>query len=261
MDYGQVLAYESSGKLINFLNVDACIDLYGTEELGQSKNHIHKILLHQPNLIFHYCQLGYQTYLTDNETLSALEKLHFETYRVGQIRDNLENIEPIIRNADLMSFDISAIKHSDAPGNKDAQPFGLTGEEACQICWYAGLNNKMSSVGFYEYNPEEDYKGHTAAVIATMIWYFTEGFYLRRNETNMSDPDYVKYIVSLKEEPHQLVFYKNTRSEKWWMEVPYPADKARLARNSVVPCSYGDYLAANQGEIPIRWILTHAKLI
>jgi formiminoglutamase len=161
----------------------------------------------------------------------------------------------------MLSFDITAIKQSDAPGNSNAQPFGLTGEEACQICWYAGLNSKLSSVGFYEYNPDLDFKGQTAGVIATMIWYFTEGFYLRKEEINITDPKFVKYIVSLQEDPHKLTFYKNSQTEKWWMEVPFPTNKSQYARNSIVPCSYSDYQAANNGEIPNRYILTHAKLI
>jgi formiminoglutamase len=261
MDYGQFLSYISANKLISFLNIDARVDMYGSDEFGANRHHIHKILVHEPNIIFHYSHLAYQSYLTDQETISVLEKLYFETYRLGQIRENLDEIEPVIRNADLMSFDITAIKQSDAPGNKNAQPFGLTGEEACQICWYAGLNPKMSSIGFYEYNPLEDIKGQTAGVIATMIWYFVEGYYLRRNDININDPQFVKYIVSLQEDPHKLIFYKNSASEKWWMEVPFPSDKSKYARNSIIPCSYNDYKAANKGEIPNRWILTHAKLI
>jgi formiminoglutamase len=261
MDYGQFLAYENTKNLITVLNVDATIDMYGSDEFGMDRHHIHKILVHEPNIIFHYSQLGYQSYLNDPETVSVLEKLYFETYRIGQIRENIEDIEPVIRNADMMSFDITAIKQSDAPGNSNAQPFGLTGEEACQICWYAGLNSKLTSVGFYEYNPTEDIKGHTAGVIATMIWYFTEGYYLRKDEFNLSNPKFVKYIVSLQEDPHKLTFYKNSQTEKWWMEVPFPTGKDQYARNSIVPCSYNDYKAANNGEIPNRYILTHAKLI
>jgi formiminoglutamase len=261
MDYGQFLAYESSNNMISVLNVDATIDMYGSDQFGMSKHHIHKILVHEPNIVFHYSHLAYQTYLNDPETVEVLEKLYFETYRVGQIRENIDEIEPVIRNADMMSFDIGALKQSDAPGNKNAQPFGLTGEEACQICWYAGLNAKMSSIGFYEYNPLEDIKGQTASVIATMIWYFTEGFYLRKDEFDINNPAYVKYIVSMQEDPHKLVFYKNSQTEKWWLEVPYSSDKSQYARNSLVPCSYSDYKAANNGEIPNRYILTHAKLI
>lgn len=261
MDYGQFLSYESTNNLITVLNVDAMIDMYGSNEFGANRHHIHKILVHEPNIIFHYCHLGYQTYLNDPETISVLEKLYFETYRIGQIRESLEEIEPVIRNADMLSFDVTAIKQTDAPGNANAQPFGLTGEEACQICWYAGLNSKLSSAGFYEYNPDLDFKGQTAGVIATMIWYFTEGFYLRKEEINITDPKFVKYIVSLQEDPHKLTFYKNSQTEKWWMEVPFPTNKSQYARNSIVPCSYSDYQAANNGEIPNRYILTHAKLI
>lgn len=261
MDFGQFLAYENTNNMISILNIDSCVDMYGSDEFGASKHHIHKILVHEPNIVFHYSHLGYQSYLNDPETITVLEKLYFETYRVGQIRENMEEMEPVIRNTDMMSFDISAVKLSDAPGNSNAQPFGLTGEEACQICWYAGLTAKLSSVGFYEYNPEEDIKGQTAGVLATMIWYFIEGYYLRKEDFDLNNPKYVKYIVSLQEDPHKLTFYKNVQTEKWWMEVPFPSGKSQYARNSIVPCSYSDYQAANNGEIPNRYILTHAKLI
>jgi formiminoglutamase len=261
MDIGQFLAYEASNNMISILNVDSTVDMYGSDEFGASRHHIHTILVHEPNIVFHYSHLGYQTYLNDSETIEVLEKLYFEAYRVGQIHENMEEMEPVVRNADMLTFDISSIRQSDAPGNKNSQPFGLTGEEACQICWYAGLTSKLSSVGFYEYNPLEDQKGQTAGVIATMIWYFIEGYYHRKEDFNLNNPKYIKYTVALQEEPHQLTFYKHSQTEKWWMEVPFPSGKSQYARNSIVPCSYSDYQAANNGEIPNRYILTHAKLI
>lgn len=260
LDYGQFLAYEDYGKPITYLTVDAEIDMQERDDFGFNKSHIHKILVHKPNIIFNYSHLAYQTYLTDQETLGVFEKLFFEAYRVGQLHENLEEAEPVVRHADLMSFDIGAIRQTDAPGNRDSHSFGLTGEEACQLCWYAGLNPKMSSVGFYEFNPVEDTKGQTAGVLAAMIWYFIEGYYLRKKDFNAKDPNYIKYIVSLKENPHKLVFYKNSQTEEWWMEVPYSSVKSNYADHSIIPCSYNDYKAAGNGEIPNRWILTHAKL-
>lgn len=260
LNYGQFLSYENTGKLISMMNVDAFIDMTSNKE-DQSRHHIHRILVHQPNIIFNYSHLAFQSYLNDQEVVNVLEKLHFEVYRLGKIRENMEDMEPVIRDADMLSFDVSAIRQSDAPGNKNCQPFGLSGEEACTICWYAGLSSKLSSIGFYEYNPEEDIKGQTAGVIATMIWYFIEGFYARKEDTDVSGPQYTKYLVSIDSGLGKLVFFKNTHTEKWWMEVPYPEEKAKLARNSIVPCSYNDYLMANKGEVPDRWILTHAKLI
>jgi formiminoglutamase len=257
---GQFLSYENTGKLISMLNVDAFIDMSGNKE-DQSKHHIHRVLVHQPNILFNYSHLGYQTYLNDQEVINVLEKLYFETYRIGKIRESIEDMEPVVREADLISFDLTAVKQTDAPGNKNSQPFGLTAEEACTLCWYAGLSTKLTSIGFYEFNPEEDVKGQTAGVVATMIWYFMEGYYSRKEDTDISGPQYTKYLVSVNSSVEKLIFYKNTFTEKWWMEVPYPQEKAKLARNSIVPCSYNDYLKANKGEVPDRWISTQAKLI
>lgn len=262
LDYGQYCAYETLEKLISLLNVDAFLDLEEKKEFGESQRHIHKILLHEPNYLFSYTHLAYQSYLIDPLSVAVLEKLYFEAFRVGQMRTNMQEMEPAIRNADMMSVDVTAIRSSDAPGNANAQPFGLTGEEACQICWYAGLNEKLSSIGFYEYNPTfDDVHKRTASVVATMIWYFIEGFYHRKNEQNFRSNDFMKYSVSMPTEPAVLTFYKSKVSEKWWLEVPYPNGKKRYSRNSIVPCSYNDYQTATKGEVPDRYISMLAKLI
>lgn len=261
MDLGQYMAYEQFEKLITVANVDAIIDLESEETGGSNRHHTHKIMMHEPNYLFNFANLGYQTFLNDAETITILERLYFENYRVGQMKDNMEEMEPVIRQADMLSFDITAIRVSDAPGNPNATPFGLTGEEACQIAWYAGMNNKLTSFGIYEYNPEEDIKGATATVIATMIWYFIEGYYHRKPDFDFQGDDYAKYIVTMKNDPHRIIFYKHKHTEKWWMEVPYPIEKQKYARVSVIPCSYSDYETATKGELPTRWITAHAKLI
>lgn len=262
LDYGQYTAYETMEKLVSLLNVDAFLDLDDKKDSDANQQHIHRILLHEPNYLFSYTHLAYQSYLIDPLSISVLEKLYFEAFRVGQMRTNLQEMEPAIRNADMLSFDITAIRSSDAPGNGKAQPFGLTGEEACQICWYAGQNEKLSSVGFYEYNPEfDDVHRKTASVVATMVWYFIEGYYHRKKDQNFRSNDFLKYVVSMPVEPETIAFYKSKISEKWWMEVPYPAGKERYARNSIIPCSYNDYQTATKGEVPERYISAVAKLI
>ncbi len=262
LDYGQYTAYESLEKLVSFLNVDATLDLEDKSVEGPNRQHINRILLHEPNYLFSYTHLAYQSFLIDPLAVAILEKLYFEAFRLGQLRTNLQEIEPVVRNADLVSFDVTAIRSADAPGNANAQPFGLTGEEACQICWYAGLNEKLSSIGFYEYNPSlDDAHKKTASVIATMIWYFIEGYYHRKNEQNFRSNDFLKYTVSMPVEPTTISFYKSKLSEKWWMEVPYPDGREKYARNSIVPCSYNDYQTAVKGEVPERYISTLAKLI
>src|SRR5204863_7875751 len=181
----------------SFLSVDAFLDLDDKQQAAPSRKHIHKMLVHEPNYLFSYTHLAYQSYLVDSFSTAVLEKLNFEAHRIGQVRSNLAEMEPAIRYADMFSFDVTAIKSSDAPGNANAQPFGLTGEEACQICWYAGMNEKLSSIGFYEYNPEkDDERKKTASVIATMVWYFIEGYYHRKKEQNIRSNDFIKYVVA-----------------------------------------------------------------
>lgn len=261
LDYGQYRGYEEMEKLVSLLNVDAFLDLDDSKEMNASSKHIHKILLHEPNYLLSYTHLAHQTYLIDAQAASILEKLYFEAFRIGQMRTNFAEMEPAIRNSDILSFDVTAIKSADAPGNANAQPFGLTGEEACQICWYAGLNEKLSSAGFYEYNPDvDDAHKKTASVIATMIWYFIEGYYHRKGDTSFRSNDFLKYVVSMPVEPEIITFYKSKVTEKWWMEVAYHRPGARYARNTMVPCSYSDYQTASKGEIPERYISALGKL-
>ena len=261
IDFGQYQAYDGLEKLITILNVDAFLDMEDPEGDVPDSDHINKILLYEPNYLFHYSHLAYQSYLVNRDTLAVLEKLYFETHRLGNLRINLTEMEPVIRNADMLTFDISAIKSNDAPGSNQSQPFGLTGEEACQICWYAGLNEKLSSAGFYQYNPDRDDKDYkTAKVVATMIWYFIEGYYHRQNEQNFKANDYMKYVVSMPNDPETLVFYKSKVSEKWWMEVPYPKSSGQYKRDFIVPCTYSDYEKSTSGDVPDRYISTLAKL-
>jgi formiminoglutamase len=260
--YGQYGAYERMDKLVTLLNIDAFLDIEDKSKGVTSDNHLHKLLLYEPNYLFNLYHLAHQSYLIDNKALDVLEKLYFEAYRLGHLRQHMQDMEPVIRDADLMSFDITAIKSSDAPGNKNAQPFGLSGEEACQLCWYAGMNEKLSSAGFYEYNPEaDDQYRKTASILATMVWYFIEGFYHRRDACDFRGNDYLRYVVSMPSDPATIVFYKSKFSEKWWLEVPYPSGRFTYERNAIVPCSYKDYQTAVSGEVPDRWINTQAKLI
>ncbi|PSL04408.1 formimidoylglutamase [Cecembia rubra] len=259
LDFGQYLAYEGLKKMISMVTVDAKLDM---EDEGQATEvHSQDIILHQPNFLFNYSHLAYQSFLVDNDLINVMEKLYFEHVRLGNLRHNFKEAEPIIRNADLLSFDISAINSSDAPGAADAQPFGLTGEEACQICRFAGMNEKLSSIGIYGYQPYyDDSRNKTASVIATMIWYFIEGFYDRKDSLSFKGSDYIKYTVSLDTKPSIIVFYKSKRSDKWWMEIPQ-SEQDKFDRTSIIPCSYQDYQMAQSGEIPERWINAQLKMM
>lgn len=262
-DYAQYQAYELSDKLVSFLNVDATIDIDDRHDAQLQQSHIHKIMLHEPNYLFNFIQLAHQSYFVSSDTLDVLEKLSFQAMRLGKMRDKPEEVEPTVREADLLSFDLSAIQSAYMKAVHNPNVFGLSGEEACQLCWYVGNSEKLSSAGFYGYDPmyDDDIES-SAQVVAIMLWYFIEGFYNRKDKEEFTEKYYLKYIVAMAAgDPAKITFYKSIKSDRWWMEIPMTKGKGLYDRNYVVPCSYDDYLAASKGEVPERWITALSKLI
>lgn len=263
LTYANYLAYEAVGQIINIVSIDSSFNLGQEGSELDSASYLSKIILHKPNFLFNYANLGYQTYYVDQEAIKLLDNLLFDSFRLGSVRADLSATEPILRNADMLSFDISSIRRSDAPGNGNAGPNGFYGEEACQIVRYAGLSDKLTSIGFYEYNPSLDQNGITAELIAQMIWYFFEGFYKRRKDFPLRDKEkYTKYIVHIDEGNHEIEFFKSKVTGKWWMKVPVANEMgAKYERHYLVPCAYSDYERAMQNDVPDRWWKVYQKLM
>lgn len=262
LTYAQFRGYERLEQTINVVTVDPSFDIGSADDELSNKSFLGKIILHQPNYLFNYSNVGYQSYLVSPSSLNMMSKLYFDTYRLGQIRDNITEAEPVIRHADMISFDMGVIKNSDAPAQEEASPNGIYAEEACQLMRYAGMNDKLTSVGIYELNPLFDVKGKTASLAAQMIWCFIDGYYNRRkDQPSRNNPDYTRFNVFLQENKYQVNFYKSAKSDRWWMEVPYPPDKhLKFERHTLIPCSYKDYEVACKDEIPDRWWQTYQKL-
>jgi formiminoglutamase len=266
LTYPQYLAYETLEQKVDLVVVDARFDLddndsYADSIETNSVSYLNKIFLHDPNYLFNYSNLGYQTYFASQDSLRVMDKLYFDVTRLGALSGNIAVAEPTIRNASMISFDIGAIRSSDAMGNANAGPNGFYGEEACQIARYAGFNDKLSSIGFYEFNPAYDSNGQTATLLAQMIWYFIDGVYNRKRDFPLNPKSqYLIYKTSLKHEEHELVFVKSKKSDRWWMQVPYPTGGSLNERFHLVPCQYDDYKTAVSGEMPDLWWRTYQKL-
>lgn len=262
LTYANYLAYEKLEQTVNLVTVDPRVDLGTMEEELSSRSFLGKIILHQPNYLFNYCNVALQTHYIDGKVMDLMDKLYFESFRLGEIRKDIQNAEPLIRNADIFSFDVSAIRMADAPGNKKASPNGLFGEEACQLCRYAGMNDKLSSAGFYEFNPSMDRGGQTAQLVAQMIWYLIDGIAWRKKDYPVRESDgFLKFRVTNENFDQEIIFFKSPKTDRWWMKVPYPPDKRlKFERHHMVPCTYGDYQEAVEGELPDLWWRTYQKL-
>ena len=260
MTFGQYLGYQELYTLINMVIVDECIDMQPPGEQMDASSYLMPILAHNPNYLFNYSHLGYQTYLNDPSAIDMLESLNFDTFRLGMVRQHIDEVEPILRDADMLSIDISAIRMADAPGHVHASPNGFSGEELCQITRYAGLSDKLTSISISEYNPHYDNHNQTSQLIAQMIWYFIEGYYSRKGDMPANMDQFLKFTVKLEQYDHELIFWKSKVTERWWMELPY-GDKKKYARHQMVPCSYSDYEMACRDELPDRWMKVYNKLM
>lgn len=262
LTYANYQAYENLEQVVNLVSIDRTIDLGVIEEDITEANYINHIIMHQPNFLFNFSSVGYQSYYVENEIDAMMERMHFDAYRLGAVRQNIEEMEAIVRNADILSFDVNAIKGSEFSGYAKPNPNGFLSDEICRISRYAGLSDKLSSFGIYNYNPVYDTSKNGAMLLSQMIWYFIEGFRERKGDYPVaSKSKYKKYHVAIeKNKEHELIFYKSD-SGRWWMEVPHPSDfNSRFVRHQMVPCSYSDYEAALSGDVPDRWYQTFQKL-
>ena len=263
MTYPMYQVYEPTGRLVNIAAIDPLFDIGNDNEQLNSHSYLSHIILHQPNFLFNFTNIGYQSYYVDNESIELMKQLLFDTYRLGSMKQNIELTEPLIRNAIILSIDMSAIRAADAPGVKNASPNGFNGEEACRMTRYAGLSFKLSSIGFFEYNPHYDINSRTANLIAEMIWYFIEGFSNRQDDIpTLESTDFTRYNVQIGEGQENLIFFCHKISGKWWMDMSFmKADDMRFERHHFIPCSKEDYDQAMRNELPDKWWQFYQKLM
>ena len=259
--FDQYRAYETSTRTMRLVSVDSHIHLSAVEG-AEDEAYLNSIILHEPNYLFNITHLAYQTYFCEEESLQTFSRMNFDAFRLGFVNQHMEECEPLLRDADMCCFNLAAVRLSDAPGQLTGSPNGLFGDEACQIARYAGVSNELSSFGLFGYVPHVDVKNQTAKLLAQMLWYFVDGVHNRKNDYPAAESsDFQTYRITFNNSAHEVVFYKSLKSDRWWMEVPYPVEKSSRKGRYLVPCSYKDYETACNDEVPDRWLKTYYKLI
>jgi len=242
-------AYDELEQMVNLVAIDSKFDFGKENEHVSASSYLTKIIIDEPNNLFNYCNIGYQTYYNSQEEIDLVEKLFFDAYRLGEISNNISLAEPVFRDADIVSLDLNSVKSSDSGNFSTFSPNGFNGKEICSLARYAGISDKVSVFGIFNHNDSV----HESVLVAQIIWYFIEGFHYRSNEYPFgSRENYIKYIVPLEDEV--LVFYKSDKTDRWWIEIPFISDGSnKLKRNTLLPCSYDEYLGACNQELPERW--------
>ena len=246
--YAMYRGYDKLEQMVNLVAIDSRFDFGKQEEDINAGSYLTRVVVDEPHNLFNYSNIGYQTYFNPQEEIDLIEKLYFDAYRLGEVSANPAIAEPVFRDADIVSLDMGAVKSGDSGNIVNFLPNGFNGKEICTLARYAGISDKVSSFGVFNHeNTKQE-----AVLIAQVLWYFIEGYHYRSNEYPFGTKDnYIKYIVPAEEE--ELVFYKSDKTDRWWMEIPVlPGTDNKLERNTLLPCTYDDYLGACNNSFPER---------
>jgi formiminoglutamase len=258
LTYALYLALDKTDQPIKMVSIDPRFDLGYKKDDFDSDSYMGQIILEKGKNLFNFTNIGYQSYYCNKDEISLLNKMNFDAFRLGNVRSNLSDVEPVMRDANMVVLDIASIKQSDAPAHKFSSPNGFYSEEICQLARYAGISDNVSVFGIFELNPAFDINEQTSKLSAQVLWYFIDGVNARQKDFPIPDSqNYTKHIVSFEKSDQNIVFYQNNFNKRWWMEVPYPQFRDK---NLIIACSYNDYINACNQELPERWLKTLQKL-
>jgi formiminoglutamase len=240
-------------------SVDSRIDFQHERKEPDSSNYLNHIIYNSRSTLDHFINIGYQTYLNDQQTINRLLKRRSELVRIGDVRQAIHLTEPLFRDSDAAIFDISAVRQSDAQGTYSPSPNGFYGEEICLLARYAGISDKLKVFGLFEVNPDYDLRKQTSNLAAQIIWFFLEGFAQKQYETPSAGDSrsgrFTSYHVRITDLEDDMIFVKSNLTDRWWIQIN-TGDKG----GKYIACSHEDYLRANRNEVPDRWIKAMARI-
>ncbi|MBL0911844.1 MAG: arginase family protein [Bacteroidia bacterium] len=256
-------AYRRRNMYFNLCVIDASLDMGDEAEELDASNWLGKILFNRLNKLFNVSLMGYQNYLVPPRLVQTFRDLHFDVVRLGDLRAQMEEAEPYLRDADVVSIDASSMQYSSCPAAREQWPNGLRGEELCRMARYLGMSPKLTCAGVFNLDTDSPQFSLGASAMAQVVWHIIDGFYARTvDNPDFSSSEYLSYEVAGDTESSSLRFYQNRISGRWWLRIPLPID-LQIQYNVpefVVPCSEKDYLAATMNEVPERWMNSLKKL-
>ena len=193
-----------------------------------------RICEHKPNYLFNINALGFQSHHVPYRSLDIMNKLGFNQLRLGHMRAKPDEAEPLIRNTDLFLLDVGVVKQADSPATYKNNPNGLDGDQACKLCWYAGVSDLTRAIGIFEMNPEFDNRAQSAKLCAQMVWYFMDGYNNRVNDHPEKHKEFLRYRCNLDGKQPDIIFHKSKRTSRWWMEIANPKSMNNTEMNVFV---------------------------
>ena len=241
--------FQDFNQLVNMVSVDSSFDFSQEDELISGRSYMSRIIMDKPNVLFNYTNLGFQNYYCATEEKDLMNKLFFDSIRLGEVLDSGSISEPIFRDADMISMDMKCLSWQASADPLNGNPNGVDSRTICALTRYAGIRDRVSFLGIHELpsTPMMD------QLLAQMVWYFVEGYSLRFDEYPIAiNQGFNKYSVQLSDQT--MVFYKSEKSQRWWLELTNDSHlNNKTKKAALLACTEKDYKSAMHDHIPERW--------
>ena len=243
--YNVYSSQKQSLQKINLVSVDNKIDFSENDE-----SFLFKIIMDNNNKLENFSNIGYQKQLTSVPENKLIDKMYFESINLGKIKANINEAEPVLRDSNIVSFNINSVKSGDL-NNAHQYPNGLSSYELCSLSRFSGLSSKVNIVSFFE-NWDLSIMN---SLIAESAWYVIDGYSTRINENPLDNSNnFIYYHIEL--DNYKFKFYRSKLSDRWWVE--FINDEVISIEKDIISCTYNDYNNCKNSVIPER-ILTRLK--
>jgi formiminoglutamase len=229
--------------------VDSIIDVIPCSNDFSSQNYLNELCKIGTNEPIQLNIMALQRYLTGKSQEDFMLDKKINSVRLGEIKGNgIQHIEPLLRDSDMVSFDVSSISLNEMAAQINPMPNGLTAYEACQLAWFAGMSDRMSVFSFFELNSQKDKTNNGLFLGAQIIWHFLEGLANRNHDYPFREIEsYNIYHVPLTDLDLHIRFFCNPDNDRWWVELPVKGERELFS------CSKMDYHMIRENQIPDKW--------
>lgn len=189
--------------------------------------------------------IGYQKYLVNSKHLEAANKLGINAIRLGKIKKEITEYEPLFRDAHIINIDFTSVKSSNSMGSKQPSPNGFSGNEICKLSFFGGLSDSSEFFTINEIYLQNDINNQTAKLVAQSIWHYIDACSIKINATKDSKNNYQEYILKLeidKDKIKEIIFIRCVNTGRWWLK---PTNNSL----PLEPCTRTDYEKAKSNII------------
>ncbi|NPA34038.1 MAG: hypothetical protein GXO48_03800 [Chlorobi bacterium] len=179
--------------------------------------------------------IGYQKPYTNPETLRNWLERGNEAYRLGEIWDAFQKIEPALNDSHAHLINWERLTHNPIEV-VSWDPFRIN-----HLLWLSGLSNNIRICVMHNVLK---YAAHDTPLFAQALWHFISGSFASIKESPFSEWVEERTIM-FKGNTLSVVFKHSLRSGRWW---------AGTGKTFVSVLEEDYNLARNTGSLPERWI-------